>query len=375
MSIDSPIQLNDQISEEAAQWLLELRTGDIDAAGLRDFDGWLRASPEHIRAFIDMAAIWHEGGAIDSRRRLDVEAIIARARSEENIVALAAGQELPPATRTASVSPIETASETARESVGSRRARAARRAVAASLLVAVIATALILGSGLLSRSTTYVSGLRTRRSIVLPDGSTALLDSRSRLRVSYTAAARAVELLQGQALFRVVKDIERPFLVQAGHTVVRDVGTVFDVNRREDGTIVTVVEGRVAVANPSETARPQPAYPSAPAYVSAGQQLEVQGGRFPLRPSDIDVSSQIAWTHGQVVLESATLAEVAQVFTRYSTRRLVAQDLGKKPLRLSGVFSTNPGFVIAYLRGRPDIVVTETGSEIDIVRSPGGYRP
>lgn len=346
-------RINDQISEEAAQWLVEFRSGDIDPAGRRDFAAWLRASPEHIRAFIEMAALWHEGGAIDPRRQLDVEEIIARAQHEQNIVGPVG---LTPPSRTLA----HTAADDARNS----RAAAAWWAVAASFVVAALAAALILGSRHTSPPP-YTTGVRALRSIALPDGSKALLDSKSELRVSYTAAERTVELIQGQALFDVVKNPERPFVVLAGHALVRDVGTVFDVNRLGDGTIITVVEGRVA-ARESGSAQPM--------YLSAGEQFSVGMGQFSPEPVRVDISSEIAWTHGQVVLDSATLPEVAQVFDRYSTRRLVARDVGEKPLRLSGVFSTSPDFLIQYLRGRADITVTETDSEIDIVRSPGAAR-
>jgi transmembrane sensor len=362
MSLESGIGLNEQISQEAAEWLVELRTGDADPTRRRDFDAWLRASPQHIRAFIEMAALWHEGGAVDPRCELDVEAIIARAKSEPDVV------ELTPAAGAAACNPPEpTLPDMApRRTAGngrSGRVRAAGWAVAAGLLVAGLATVLILRSGP-PVSPIYATGVGAHRSIVLPDGSKVLLDSKSRLRVSYTAAMRNVELLQGQALFEVVENPLRPFLVHAGNAVVRDVGTVFDVNRIGGGTIVTVVEGRVAVATPSQ-----------PLYLSAGEQLDVRLGQLSLRPIHVDVSSETAWTDGQVVLQSATLGEVAQVFNRYSARRLVARDLGKKPLRLSGVFSTNPNFLMRYLRGRPDIAVTENDSEIDIVRNPLGYRP
>jgi ferric-dicitrate binding protein FerR (iron transport regulator) len=69
-----------------------------------------------------------------------------------------------------------------------------------------------------------------------------------------------------------------------------------------------------------------------------------------------------------LVLESASLAEVAEEFNRYSRRKLVAVDHGAIPLRVSGVFVTDPDFFIRYLRARPDIVVQETSGEIDIVR-------
>ena len=389
MSSDIRANLNDQISREAAEWLIEFRTGDIDPAGRKHFDAWLRASPEHVRAFIEMAALWQEGGAIDPRRRLNVEAMIARAQSEQNIAPMSSTSRggLSVSAPPAPALPITLAHE-ARESVRSGRVRPSQWAVAAGLLIAALAMTSILRSRLPSRPT-YTTGVGVRQSIALPDGSKVLLDSDSQLRVSFTVAMRKVELLQGQALFYVVKNPRQPFLVDAGRTVVRDVGTVFDVNRLGNGTIVTVVQGRVAVAMPPNAeargtkvgVELQPGddatgigvagRKAAPTiYLSTGEQVDMHVGHSPPRAIRVDVDSETAWTHGEVVLESATLAEVAQVFNRYSARRLVAEDLGKKPLRLSGVFSTNPDFLIRYLRGRQDITVRETDSEIGIVRNP-----
>src|SRR5690348_7472605 len=208
MSLEIPVRLNDQISEEAAQWLVELRTGDIDAAGLQDFDAWLRASPAHIRAFIEMAALWHEGGTIDPRRQLDVESIICRAQAEDNITGLAPAKGGGAAVPMIDHLPPRSAARTVGADASGPRARAVRWAIAASLLVALMAAALILHSGL-ARPLTYATAVGARQSIVLPDGSQVLLDSKSRLRVSYTAAARMVELLQGQALFHVVRNPQR----------------------------------------------------------------------------------------------------------------------------------------------------------------------
>lgn len=389
-------RLNRQISAEAAAWLVEFRTGDIAAGGRRDFDAWVRASPEHIRAFIEMAVLWNESSAIDPAHRIDVEAIIARARAEQTVVpliragtdraaALAAEADVRAATENVGT---DAAARTHRSATG-RSARIAKWSVAASLLVGALMAALLLKSDLLGLPT-YSTGVRTRQSIVLPDGSRVVLDSRSRLRVDFTADARLVDLLQGQALFYVVKNPRRPFFVRAGHTVVRDVGTVFDVNRRGKGTIVTVVEGRVAVAtqrvlgeNGGALGAPDllPVEFSAPAgliargaaqpiVLTGGEQVDMRTGHAPPQPTRVDVSSTTSWIHGEVVLESATLKEVATVFNRYSARTIVAHDLGSRPLRLSGVFSTNPDFLIKYLRERPDIAITETGSRIDIVRRP-----
>jgi transmembrane sensor len=372
----SRLQLNHQISEEAAQWLVEFRTGDIDAAGRRAFDAWVRASPEHLRAFVEVAVLWEQTAGVDAKRTFDLDALIARARTEADVATLVR--------------------EPFRAVAGTRlpglRPRASWIAAAAAAVFAAIGLFVWLR---LYGQPTYTADVGEQRSIRLSDGSTVTLNSRSKLRVRFAKSERTVELLQGEALFHVAKNTARPFIVRADGTSVRAVGTQFDVNKSRQSTIVTVVEGKVAVLAdaPDAAVLPvpmeaptNPADPSggdasvrpavslrargtfAPILLSAGEQLKVVPGVTP-QPTKANLSTATAWTQGQVVLESASLTEVAEQFNRYSARKLIVEDHGQHPLHLSGVFATDPDFLIRYLQSRPDILVHETTTEIHITRN------
>jgi transmembrane sensor len=390
MSQERSIGLNHQISEEAAEWLVEFRTGPVRTSVRKEFDAWVRASPEHLRAFIEMAVVWRESGALDPQRRLDVEELIARDRRDSKLVDLSSHRA-----RSEGAVPLDHTGGDMAPRVTREGGRAGKQplrwrlrtgwlAAAAALFGALVGGSLlmerILSSGARISGQTYSTDVGERRSVYLPDGSSVLLDSRSSLQVDFTATARRVRLVHGQALFSVVHDPQRAFLVRAGATVIRDVGTQFDVKQRPDDTVVTVVEGRVAVLARAPSVLPavtapagnrRSAYRDRPLMVSAGEQVDMLAGNFSPQLVHVSVGSVVAWTRDQVVLESATLAEAAREFNLYSNRRIVAQDLGASPLRLSGVFVTNPDFLLRYLRERPDISITETDSEIDIVRGPG----
>jgi len=58
---------------------------------------------------------------------------------------------------------------------------------------------------MLARNPPYTTQVGEQRSIALPDGSLIELNARSSVRVRFTSNERAVELLEGQALFRVAK--------------------------------------------------------------------------------------------------------------------------------------------------------------------------
>lgn len=371
----SSSKLNPQIYSEACEWFVECRSGALADTARREFDRWLRKSPEHLSAYLEIAAIWNEGSALDPQHQWDAEKLIAAARADEgNVIPLS----LPTA-------PIASAA-TAQPAVWSRRPRA----IAASIAIIALAVGALVWSVLL-QTPTYTTGVGEQRSIVLADGSTVELNSRSRVTVRYSERERAIELLEGQALFRVAKDQARPFVVTSGDTRVRAVGTQFDVYKKHSGTIVTVVEGKVAIltniADPDlESMAVDPEALARPPSLQIEEQNSVQGGAGPtillsageqatvtrariqaaIHPN---IASAIAWRQRQLVFESASLAEVAEEFNRYNERQLVVRDADLYDFHISGVFSsTDPASLIRFLRERPGVQVIETASEIQVAK-------
>jgi len=82
----------------------------------------------------------------------------------------------------------------------------------------------------------------------LPDGSEIWLNKNSQLNFPkvFNSTQRIVSL-QGEAFFKIAKDVTRPFIVQAGETTVQVVGTSFNLRayQAENTTAIKVVEGKV----------------------------------------------------------------------------------------------------------------------------------
>ena len=74
------------ILEEASEWFVDFRVGDVDATARERFDEWLRSSPEHIRAYMEIARTYVELPTLKVAGKVDVDALIAYAHSEENVV-------------------------------------------------------------------------------------------------------------------------------------------------------------------------------------------------------------------------------------------------------------------------------------------------
>ncbi|HEY2682723.1 MAG TPA: FecR family protein [Steroidobacteraceae bacterium] len=339
---------NSVIVSEASAWFIEFRAGDVTGEARTQFIDWLRRSPEHIQAYLEVSRVWAELPASDSAGRFDIATLIEEARRSADVISLndAAPAWPPPAYY----------SPPAGKRWWERRVELA---TAAMLLVAL--AGIWMWGGSLS-SDAYATGVGEQRTIQLADGSTVELNSQSKVRVRLSEHRRDVTLVEGQALFRVAKDKSRPFIVRAGGTQVRAVGTEFDVYRKLSGTVVTVVEGKVETFE--DDGRPgEPAI-----LLSAGEQLTV-GPHTATRPMRTDTAVATAWLQKHMVFEETPLADVAEQFNRYSRLPLIIDGSELQRIKISGVYSsTDPASLINFLRSQPGILVIESDKGVRITR-------
>jgi transmembrane sensor len=403
-------RLNRQILEEASDWFVDFRVGDVDAAARERFDEWLRRSPEHIRAYWEIARTYVDLPSPSDMGKVDVGALIAYAHSRGNVVPLHAG------------APVETPAASLSERNGravSRPARRRRLAVAAACTLMAIVVMSLWWS--LHHYPLYTTDIGERRSLTLPDGSTVDLNARSRIRIEFSTTERRVDLLDGQALFQVAKDKQRPFIVSSSDATVRAVGTQFDVYRKSSGTIVTVLEGRVAVyanasastgltvthpaspperavrhsanaasatvndpaadvhsraSNPSGAAPALPAQPAGLVDPSAGEAVLLSAGeqvtvtpQSIAEPKHADLNAATAWMQRRLTFDGSKLSDVAAEFNRYNRRQLVIDGEEMSDFHVSGVYSsTDPTSLLRFLREQPGIRISETETEVHIAR-------
>lgn len=340
-------RIHPSIIAEASAWFIEFRAGDVDGDARVRFIEWLRRSPEHIHAYLEISGVWADLPAADPQGKIDIAALTERARDAPDVIALTSD---PPHSR-------EAPSAVKPRAVW--RARRAAWALAAVVLLAV-AGVVYIDSGKLNG--VYTTGIGEQRTVQLLDGSTVELNARSTIKVHLTAEQRDVALLEGQALFRVAKDKQRPFVVQAGDAQVRAVGTEFDVYKKQAATVVTVVEGRV------ETHDDLDGPGTAAVILSAGEQLTVLP-HVVSKPTRTDIAVATAWVQKRLIFEETPLSDVAEEFNRYNRRPLTIDDGELGSLKISGVYSsTDPASLINFLRSQNSIQVVETEKQVRVLR-------
>jgi transmembrane sensor len=314
----------ERAAQDAARWLAVLsdeRCGDAE----RDaFMQWLRSSTRHVDEFLRLSTIARRA----SKRSLwpddAAEALVAAARAAANVAPLSRPGDAIPARP--------------------QRTRI-RWAYAASLALAVGVGA-YMAIPQFAGAPTYVTAVGEQRSITLEDGSIIQLNSRSQVRARYARALRAIELVEGEAIFRVAKDAARPFRVRTGGADIVAVGTAFNVNASEARTVITVLEGRVRVEGRTQRA----ASPASALELVVGEQLIVSPTASPRKLALRDTEKVTAWTDRRLIFEGATLADAALEFARYSPRAIRIADSRLASRKITAVFDANdPASLVDFL--------------------------
>lgn len=283
---------------DAAGWWACVRSGDMAQDERSRLESWLTESDDNQRAFRHLAAISAELEAI----RSDPEILAMR---EE---ARSAGVE----------------------------ARYWRRAIAATLVALCVAGSAMIFVGRTTQpeigmaSAVYETERGQIGRVRLADGTMAVLDADSHLRVSMSAAERRVDLLRGRAYVDVAHDAGRPFVFHAGGKTVTALGTRFDVRLLDAGIEVVLEEGRVRVVGP-----PVPGRAPTSVDMSSGYRLRTGARGWSLAATD--AGQETSWRTGTLVFDEARIADVVAEMNRYLERPIVIVDPALADRRLSAV--------------------------------------
>ena len=331
----------DIIAQEAADWLIAL--ADADKQTRKAFAAWLRLSPEHVKEFLCVSAIW--GMLPELSSQPSIEELVGAAATEPNVVALP-DRDQSEARRTPTREPTREPRRERRSTPGRSSSRARWMGRAAGLLVAVAVGAILLISPPAEDPDLYATVTGEQSSIPLPDGSLVTLNTRSMMRIAYSDEYRDIHLGDGEALFDVAKDTGRPFRVITEQAVIEAVGTQFSVRKGIDEVTVTVVEGLVEVSRKAGGAKaemlvdgePYAERSSQPVRLEVGQQAQVKSGVAKPVVVDVSVEKAIAWRQHRLVFEALPLKHVIEEFNRYNDPPTAIEDKELESLPISGVF-------------------------------------
>jgi transmembrane sensor len=296
----------DRARTVARELILRLASGDVTREQMTALRDWLAADRMHQAAFEEERAVWR-----------------ALAPLRDSLAnSLAASPREPAAARRGVLSIVR------------RHPRwvATGAALAACLILFVMTTDFIT-----RLCADHVTGVGEVAQFKLPDGSIAMLNTDSALSVGYDGSERRINLLRGEAWFKVRKDAVHPFRVHTRDGVAEAVGTAFGVRRGDDSVTVSVTEGVVAVTAP-EAVLPSELQP---VKVAAGLQSSYARGHAPGAATAFDAQVALAWRTRHIVVDDMPLRAAIDELNRYRSGRIVLMDSAHADAHVSGVFAVN----------------------------------
>jgi transmembrane sensor len=280
----------------AIDWLIRQRDPDFD-----DWDGfadWLAEDPEHNAVY-------------DAVASLDRDLDALPAAPEPSVIAM------PGASR-----------------------RPSRRIWFGGAMAAALVGAISLSSlGLLRNEGRIETEAGEHRTIALADGSKIEINGASVIEIDKDRP-RFARLETGEAMFHVVHHDDDPFVVETGDAKIVDLGTAFNIVRRDRRTSVAVSEG-IVLYNPDRDK----------VRLVAGKGIEARDGdRQPPVVQDVDVASVGGWRSGLLVYNGTPLAVVAEDLKRTAGMQVsIAPEASDLSFRGALIIDKNRNRTIADL--------------------------
>jgi transmembrane sensor len=278
------------INAQAAEWIECRDRDDWSEANQSALDAWLAQSAAHRAAFWRLEAAWKDTDRLTAFRP------VLRPQSGTRPIA----------------------------------SRTVFKSIAAAALVAACCV------GVATYMTTpdwktYSTTIGGREILTLGDGTKIELNTDSVVRVAQSANARRVWLDRGEAYFDVTHDAARPFTVTAGDHQITDLGTKFVVRRETQALKVSVLDGRVQLEQKNGEIAPAVLMRGDVVVATATKLIR---SRAPAR----EIETGLGWRNGVLVFDDRTLADVADEFNRYNTRKLIVTDKKTAQTRIAGTF-------------------------------------
>jgi len=357
--ISNEKQVRAAIAEQAADWLVANDEG-LDARESAALAAWLKVSPVHVEEFLRVSVIARDLREARTDPEYSLETVLAQAQSDDDTPVRPLWPRV--------VAPVS--------GMSSRRWLTAAVAMAAVVGLSLglpslwrVRPVAPLPVGVGTTALHLETGHGEQLSRRLEDNSVLHLNTDSAVTIRFSKTQRLVTLTSGQAEFEVAHDPARAFRVLTGSAEVVAIGTQFDMRLEEDSTVVTVIEGRVAVG-PSPMLEKRGTNPNdAPRYVHVGadQQIRVTEAEWPATPISVDAQHTTAWLHREIVFDHEPLERVAAEFNRYAPKPIEIATPALQSLQISGAFATDDtDAFIAFLRTLKGVRVEVTATRIRV---------
>jgi transmembrane sensor len=293
------------INQAAREWFTQLQSGQVTKTQREAYEQWLAQDPQHRQAIADYQRIWDDLAALGKTaegRRL-------RGFAHSTSLFGKCGQAISNAMTALFnwFTPPRTA-------------------------MVLTGAGIALGLTLFNHQEpvniqTYATATAETLNLRLEDGSQVSLSAQTTIKTWFTSSERHVALVKGEAYFTVAKNPQKPFWVEIDNTLVKVVGTQFDIKKNVDRVKVAVAEGVVNVFSAPDSKNKFADVKSlTPVTLTRGQQVENIKGAGLGQVSSIHTNELASWREGRLVYRAEKLKNIIRDANRYNRKPIHIED-------------------------------------------------
>jgi transmembrane sensor len=303
-----PLHTLNMIDDEASIWLVRLDNGNLSEQSRKELKSWLSADKRHPIALKAMAGIWD--GMDEILMTIDDD------KTSENV----------------SLWPV-------------LKPIFEPFALAASVCFLAVLIFISLPNNVQKNS--YATLVGQQMTAEFDDGSIIHLNTNSRIETEFSDEKRVIKLIQGEALFEVAHDPERPFIVYAGNRLVQAIGTKFVVHLKTENIQVTVTDGKVKMSKVPLNKElgdinvlTNRDIKKDDVYITKGEVVTVGGDHPPklVRIKPETIKRELSWLDGKLIFVNEELFDVIEEINRYIDVEIVLKDPSLHKITISGRF-------------------------------------
>jgi len=315
-------KVTELINQQASEWFVLMQADAVTEGERNAFLHWLDESPEHRDAYTAYEQIWHDLG--------DLAVSAEGKRLRHSVNSISVWSHFVKYVRTWFAGVFELFGRTIngnefKDGGWSVNGFRTGRFAVAGLFLFLFA---FLVNNFLNNDVhvqSYQTGIAQIQQIHLSDGTSITLSGKTRIATWSTESERHVELVEGQAFFEVAKNKDKPFYVKSGETLIKVVGTQFDVNHSGGKVRVSVLEGIVNVSaietNLNMLGEKLPVF-----VLTAGLQVSRSRDGIFSAVEKSNTTNFANWRNGQLVYSNARLCDVIDDVNRFSQHSITLDE-------------------------------------------------
>lgn len=318
-----------EAEREASGWIVRIKAHDVTDAVRHEFEVWRSADPANAAAYAKMERTW---GVVASMRHLKGRAAANDIRPRHSW-------------------------------------RAPALAAIASALLAVGALAWFMQQPPTITAQQVETGPGELRTITLADGSTIELSGGSEISLDISNSERRVELTSGYALFDVMHDAQRPFVVHTPRGDIRVLGTSFVIRVNDTQVRTTVLRGSVSGAA-ARTGLASVLGLRETVTATANEEIVLDQNGAEVMPIASElIPRRLAWQDGMLAFDGETLNEAIAEVSRQTGWQFELADPSVGNERIVGYVRADPEAFIELLTSNLNLEARRDGQR-HVILSP-----